>query len=101
MPEIARASKELVKKLCDGNWYSTSYLAVVIGKYVRPEVAWRRTLERKVERGQQVWVYNKLWNLLKQGRLERRKLNSREHEWRIIKGLWMNIYLEENDGKRN
>lgn len=94
-----RAVLELARILSDGNWHSTSYLAVAAGKYVRPEIAWRYAQGSTVLEGQRRYVNQRLHQWERFGRVQKRK-HGRFTEWRSAKTEWVQDYLAELDRRR-
>jgi len=93
-----RAVLELAKILSDGEWHTTSYLAIAAGKYLRPEVAWRRA-PGNLSEGQRLYVNRKLCVWKRFGRVEKRR-NGKRMEWRLLKTDWVDAYLAELDKRR-
>lgn len=90
----SRAILELAKLLTDGEWYSTSYLGVAAGKYVRPEIAWRSANGSTLQEGQRRYINLKLDQWERLGRVEKRRRDNFT-EWRLGKVEWVNDYLAE------
>jgi hypothetical protein len=86
-----RAVLELATLLSDGSWYTTSYLGVAAGKYLRPEIAWR-TGQGNTKQGQRQYINTKLDVWLRCGRVEKRR-NGNFTEWRLAKSEWVVPYL--------
>lgn len=94
-----RAALELARVLSDGNWYRTSYLAMAAGKYVRPELAWRRAKGSTILEGQREYINARLRQWERFGRVEKRR-NGNFVEWRLTKTEWVNDYVVELDRRR-
>lgn len=81
---------ELAKILSDGEWHSTSQLAILAGKYIRPEVAWRAGIRshqirggEPIYQGKRKLVSMRLGYWYKSGKVEKRFNDSGTAEWRL------------------
>ena len=94
--EAGRTVLELARILSDGEWHSTSYLAIAAGKYLRPEVVWRCAYGSSLLEGQRKYVHAKLCAWKRFGRVEKRKRGNLM-EWRLTETRWVHDYLAELD----
>jgi len=90
-----RATLELAKELADGDWHTTSALAVIVGSYIRPEIA-SRTAQAKgtcsLIEGRRTVVNSKLIRWEKAGRIEKCK-DGHMTKWRLARNDWIVPYL--------
>jgi hypothetical protein len=96
-----RATLELARILSDGQWYNMPYLAYAAGRYIRPELVWRRARQHRQKdnmyAGKYQWVLAKLRYWLKVGKVEK-QITDGMSMWRVIAGNgWTDEYIRRND----
>ena len=95
MPPVTRTrtSAELLKILSDGEWHSTTYLALAAGKYIPPEIASRRCKKADHPRGVEIGRYSlinlTLDGMVRNGRIEKRRTPESKNEWRMVDREWV------------
>jgi len=93
----SRATLELAKVLSDGEWHNTAYLAIVAGRYIRPEMVWRRAWQHRqkgnMNAGQYQWVLGKLRYWWKVGKVDK-EIDGDMTRWRVKNKNWADKYVE-------
>ena len=81
--------QELLRILSDGNWHSTRQLIILAGEFIRPEIAYRKSIARPKSKDPEIAIRQGQGSIIKRilyswrGKKLEHRLNSGRAEWRL------------------